>query len=147
MNTHVPPPMAQAQTMCIGPDGQLRPLRFDPAGASIGPEVPETLIVRWKEMLASNATSYARLHKNYERFFKDQEACIGVMIRLLQDASDIADNLRDLANLFDMALNSDGVEGKLAEALRLVTGSVLTMADRIAALEEQGDAARGRYHV
>ena len=133
--------------MRISEAGERYPLRFDPDGASIGPEVPEELLTRWKGMLASCAKAQGRMHNSYERFFKEREACIGVMVGLLEEASGIADDLRNLADLFDQAVTAEGVEGKLAEALRLVHSSMTTMADRIGALEEQGDAARMRYHL
>ena len=131
--------------MAINETGERHPLRFDPDGASIGPEVPESLLIRWKAMLTNCAKAQARLHYFYERTFKEQEACVRVMRGLLEDASGIADDLRDLGNLFDMALNSQSVEGNLAQALRLVVGPMMTMADRLNSVEEQGDAARARH--
>lgn len=144
MNQHAPPP---PPTMVANPDGSLRPLRFDPDGASIGPEVPDELLLRWQNMLARCGAAQARMHKNYERFFKEQEACIIAMRSLLEDASGIADDLRDLSALFEEAMNWANVDGKLGEALRLVHNSMITMADRLEALEIQGDAAFERYHL
>ncbi|KQP48972.1 hypothetical protein [Methylobacterium sp. Leaf108] len=131
--------------MATNEAGQRHPLRFDPDGASIGPEVPESLLIRWKEMLANCAKAQHRLHSFYERTFKDQDACVRVISGLLEDTSGIADDMRALVNLFNMALESEGVDGKLTEALRLVTSSIMTMADRLNSLEEEGDAARERY--
>lgn len=145
MNEHVS--AAARPIMVTGPDGQPRPLRFDPDGASIGPEVPEDLIARWKGMLANCGAAQARMHKNYERLFKEQEAYIAVAVRLLNDASGIADDICDLADLFAKVVEEEGVDGKLAEALRLVIDNILSMADRLGALEEQSEAARTRYRV
>lgn len=145
MNQHVPPP--NKVIMSVSEAGEIRPLCFDPAGCPIGQEIPEGLIDRWKDMLASCGAAQGRMHKSYERFFSEREACIRVLRDLLGDASGIADDLRDLANLFDMALNSDGVDGRLSEALRLVLGSMRSMADRLSALEQQSDATCERYHL
>lgn len=145
MNHHVAPP--ERPTMSISAEGQVRQLRFDPDGCSIGPEIPEALLTRWKGMLADCGKAQGRMHRSYERFFKNQEAAISALRGLLEDATGIAGDLRDLANLFDMALDSEGVDGKLAEALRLVLGSMLTMSDRLDALEDQGDAACERHFV
>ncbi|WP_375453658.1 hypothetical protein [uncultured Methylobacterium sp.] len=142
MNHHVEP-----AAMSAGAETLPRQLRFDPDGYPIGPEIPEALLTRWKGMLASCAKAQARMHNSYERLFKDREACIRVMGGLLEDASGIADDLRKLADLFGQAVNAEGVEGKLAEALRLVHSSMTTMSYRIDALEKQGDAARERYHL
>ncbi|MHC2019697.1 hypothetical protein [Methylobacterium sp. CM6247] len=143
MNDHVNP--KHIPIMAINEAGERHPLRFDPDGASIGPKVPESLLIRWKAMLTNCAKAQARLHSSYERTFKEQEACVRVMRGLLEDASGIADDLRALGNLLDMALNSQNVEENLAQALRLVDGSMTTMADRLNSLEEQGDAARARH--
>lgn len=145
MNQHVPPP--NKTIMSISETGEIRPLRFDPAGCPIGQEVPEGLLSRWKDMLANCGAAQGQMHKSYERFFKEREACIRVLRDLLGDASGMADDLRDLANLFDMALNSDKVDGRLSEALRLVLGSMLSIADRLSALEERADATCERYHL
>lgn len=145
MNKHID--MTHVPIMAINEKGERHELRFDPDGCSIGPEIPESLLTRWKEMLANCAKAQHRLHGSYERSFKDQTACIRVLSGLLEDASGIAEDLRDLTNLFDMALNSEHVEGPLAEALRLVVGSIMTMANRLSSLEEQGDAARKRYFL
>ncbi len=102
MNEHVNP--KHTPIMAINEAGERHPLRYDPDGMSVGPEIPENLLIRWRAMLANCAKAQHRAHASYERTFKDQEACVRVMRGLLEDATGIGNDLNDLAGLFDMVI-------------------------------------------
>lgn len=119
-------------------------IRYDPDGMSIGADIPDDLLIRWKRMIERRDAEIRSIGRNYDRFYKMQEAYQRDLLQIIAKAGTLAATIDALADAIGATQDTDEAGAMLAKACPFILDCLDAIGTRLAALDDEAVAAAKR---